>query len=302
MDPAGKPADTLPKPLIVVLQPRGDKFDYAWSCGIKPACRDAGVYAERAEAVEREGRVLERIQQLVARADLVIADVTGRDAEVLYEIGYAHALGKKVILVARDDDALPFDWRDEFHVVYSMEMGTLKPPLEKRIRWAIDNLPTGRAAVEFPLRLSIGGTPLRADGAVDIALPVAVSGRAEVIMGGKPYAIDRQALRVKIDVHNASARLFSGPWQLGLAVPTELGSNDSGQRTVDLPDGRVLHLLDAPIPSLPDAWDTVTLLLTRNAGRLPPLNAALRVVTELGSREHALRLITPDPDGTLIPA
>ncbi len=45
----------------------------------------------------------------IEQADLVIADLTNRNANVFYELGLAHAMSKKVILITQDVDDLPFD-------------------------------------------------------------------------------------------------------------------------------------------------------------------------------------------------
>ena len=45
----------------------------------------------------------------ITHADLLIADVSGRDPHVFYELGYAHALGKKVIVIVQDPKDIPVD-------------------------------------------------------------------------------------------------------------------------------------------------------------------------------------------------
>ena len=42
-------------------------------------------------------------------AGLVICDITGHDANCLYEVGYAHGAGKDVLLIAERNNPLPFD-------------------------------------------------------------------------------------------------------------------------------------------------------------------------------------------------
>jgi hypothetical protein len=47
--------------------------------------------------------ILEKINEAINKADVLIADCTGRNPNVFYELGIAHTLNKKVILITMDD-------------------------------------------------------------------------------------------------------------------------------------------------------------------------------------------------------
>jgi hypothetical protein len=51
-------------------------------------------------------------------AIFLIADCTGRNPNVFYEIGIAHAIGKQTILISQTIDDVPFDLRHLRIVVY----------------------------------------------------------------------------------------------------------------------------------------------------------------------------------------
>jgi nucleoside 2-deoxyribosyltransferase len=51
-------------------------------------------------------------------ADIVIADMTGQNPNVFYEVGYAHAKGKLCILLTSDAADIPFDLKHQRHIVY----------------------------------------------------------------------------------------------------------------------------------------------------------------------------------------
>ena len=54
--------------------------------------------------------IIDQIQDEIRDADIIIADVSGGNPNVFYELGLAHALDKFVLLVTQDDyDKLPFD-------------------------------------------------------------------------------------------------------------------------------------------------------------------------------------------------
>src|SRR5215467_9797558 len=85
---------TGPKPFVLVLMPFKKEFNDTYTFGIKGAADDVGAYAERIdEQIFSEG-ILDRIFNQISKADVIIADMTGRNPNVFYEVGYAHALGK----------------------------------------------------------------------------------------------------------------------------------------------------------------------------------------------------------------
>jgi hypothetical protein len=121
-----------PKPFAFVLMPFSDPFRDTYLLGIKPACEEAGYYCERLDEQIFEETMLERIYNQIAKADLIVADLTERNPNVFYETGYAHALGRRVILLTRNSEDIPFDLKHHFHIVYSEGITDLKHRLRER--------------------------------------------------------------------------------------------------------------------------------------------------------------------------
>ena len=130
---------TVPKPFAFILMPFTGDFDDVYKLGIKPACENAGAYAERIDEQIFADSILERIYNQIAKADIIVADMTGRNANVFYETGYAHAIGKHVILLTQNVEDIPFDLKHYPHIVYGGKIIDLIPELEKRFRWMIEN-------------------------------------------------------------------------------------------------------------------------------------------------------------------
>jgi hypothetical protein len=135
---------TSPRPFAFVLMPFAASYDDVYHLAIAEACKEAGAYAERVDHQIFTGNILERVFNQIAKADLVIADMSERNPNVFYEVGYAHALGKTTLLLTRDAADIPFDLQQFPHIVYANSLTKLKSELERSVRWHLEN-PRGTA-------------------------------------------------------------------------------------------------------------------------------------------------------------
>lgn len=80
----------------------------------------------RADQIPWPGRITSQIIGQIATADLVIADVTGSNPNVYYEVALRHGLGKPIIICAAVGTELPFDTRDHRTIFYDMHIANVE--------------------------------------------------------------------------------------------------------------------------------------------------------------------------------
>jgi hypothetical protein len=74
----------------------------------------------RADLLPEPGRITSQIIELLQNADVVVADLTGGNANVYYELSCRHAIGKPAIHMALAGTVLPFDVYDNRTIPYTM--------------------------------------------------------------------------------------------------------------------------------------------------------------------------------------
>lgn len=95
--------------LCFVLTPFGEPFDSVYRELIKPIIIEAGLEPLRADQIYASGTVMEQIRSAIQQSRICIADLTGRNPNVLYELGIAQTLGKPTVLLTQDMKDIPFD-------------------------------------------------------------------------------------------------------------------------------------------------------------------------------------------------
>ena len=58
------------------------------------------------------------IWSLINNADIIICDCTGKNPNVFYELGLAHAIGKNVICITQNTEDIPFDIKHIRYIKY----------------------------------------------------------------------------------------------------------------------------------------------------------------------------------------
>lgn len=142
-----------------VISPFGAPFDTYFTHVIKPAVESCGLYAMRGDSLYRPTTIVDDIWKGIQDSKLLVAELTGRNPNVFYELGLAHAISKPVILLSESIEDVPFDLRAIRVLLYDKshpEWGTqLRQNLTKAIHEVLSNPNTAiPTTFKFPVTLN----------------------------------------------------------------------------------------------------------------------------------------------------
>lgn len=122
---------------VFVLMPFSKEVDHVYFSGIKPCVESCGLTCERVDEQHFTDSILSTIFENIKKARFIVAEMTGKNPNVFYEVGYAHAINKPVILIADNLKDIPFDLKDKPHIEYNGDIEVLKTMLAMRLRGLI---------------------------------------------------------------------------------------------------------------------------------------------------------------------
>ena len=96
--------------LVAVMMPFDAKFAAVYDT-LRGAASDAGLRCQRADDIWKNEHILDDVLELIWTARVVVADLTDRNANVFYETGIAHTIGRDVVLTTQNMEHVPFDLR-----------------------------------------------------------------------------------------------------------------------------------------------------------------------------------------------
>lgn len=89
---------------------------------IEPVLNELGFCVEVSHRINDSGSVTNTIIKKVYESDLVIANLTGNNPNVMYEVALRHASAKPIIHITEDISNLPFDINDQRTIEYADDM------------------------------------------------------------------------------------------------------------------------------------------------------------------------------------
>lgn len=146
MEAAATPADRTPSPTVLkeprarefldtcfVMMPFGEWFDRYYQEIYAPAIKEAGFEPVRGDELFNTGSVVEQIWEQIEKSKLLLADLSGKNPNVFYELGLAHAARKPVVFAAAQLDDVPFDLRHLRVIIYDIR----EPEWAARLRKSV---------------------------------------------------------------------------------------------------------------------------------------------------------------------
>lgn len=119
------------------------KMDGIIDAAIDPVLEECGFEKPKvSHRIQNSGSMTAEIIKGIYSSDLVIANLTGTNANVMYEVAIRHCAGKPIIHITEDIESIPFDISDHRCIEYTNDaMGVieLKEELGKKIKHIIEN-------------------------------------------------------------------------------------------------------------------------------------------------------------------
>jgi hypothetical protein len=125
-----------------VVMPFAPLFETEYERVIKTAVEASGLECIRADDLYTKPRIVDDIWRAIRSAHVVLAELTGRNPNVLYEVGLAHAVGKPVIIITRSEDDVPFDLKALRYLYYDTNDPLWGQNLGKAIEAMLKNVLT----------------------------------------------------------------------------------------------------------------------------------------------------------------
>lgn len=129
------PVDAPDPNLVSVMMPFDRDFDRVFRT-IRSAAIEGQWLCQRVDTIWESSVIIEDVVSLIARSSVVVCDFTTRNANVFYETGIAHTLGRPVIPITQSGDDVPFDLKQHRYLQYGttdVGLGQLQHRLFERL-------------------------------------------------------------------------------------------------------------------------------------------------------------------------
>jgi len=127
----GRPRQPDEKIDVFVLMPFNAKMEKVYTNHIKKMGKELGLNIQRADEIFSPRPFMEKVWDGICAAQLVLADCTEKNPNVFYEIGMAHTVGKKVVLITRSDKDIPSDIKHFDYIDYIYDPEGVETLIEK---------------------------------------------------------------------------------------------------------------------------------------------------------------------------
>lgn len=140
-----------------VIQPYGGKYDTLYKDIYAPAIKEAGLEPYRVDNDPAVRDILAEIERKIEDSKICFADLTEDNPNVWYELGYASAIGKDVVMISNNcREKLPFDINHRAVITYKTDSPSdfeeLKISIINKIKAFIATIKTTEKILVTPLK------------------------------------------------------------------------------------------------------------------------------------------------------
>ena len=114
----GRPRQPNERIDVFVLMPFNTEMEKVYTNHIKKIGDELDLNIRRADDGFSPGPFMEKVWDGINAAQLILADCTQKNPNVFYEIGMAHTVGKKVVLITRSENDIPSDIKHHDYIPY----------------------------------------------------------------------------------------------------------------------------------------------------------------------------------------
>lgn len=232
------------KKFAFVLMPFSSSFNDIYEFGIRGACQEANIYCERVDEQIFTERILDRIYNQINKADIIIADMSTKNPNVFYEVGYAHALNKNVILLTQSENDIPFDFKHFPHIIYGDKISYLKENLTKKlIHFVASGSAVDSSAIEL-IDIYVSNKNIREKPKIRIK---------ENSRG--IWSTMQSKFTFQMSLNNTSDLLFSDSCYISLLVPKEIINMKDEASFIDIPGDNYIYKVGHLPTIYPKSWE-----------------------------------------------
>ncbi len=244
-------------------------FDRTYTEGIKPAVEGTGLLCLRGDELPSGGLKQKSIISAVLRSDVMIADLTMTNANVMYELGIRHTVQRGLtLLITANPELIPFDINYSKTIIYELDTDggvsaraaqVLRQMIGSAIRAGLEDFNVDSPIYEFfpDLHVDLPGAATVFESKRHLPTPRGKRGRLRSEKGSTQEEPREAVMRAELEALNSPE-----------AEPLTLINVLKAYRDISAWDD-MIRLADAMPPAIsksPEVQQLLALALNRRAG------------------------------------
>lgn len=136
--------------MVFFLTPFGMEYYELYEV-CKDICKNNNMNLFRGDEKYLSNDIFSQIIRYIVKANIIIANVDSKNPNVFYELGIAHTLGKRIILISNRKDKIPFDIQ-QYRILFYENFDTLKEMLPQYIECAMKDDKNSTEIIQSEIR------------------------------------------------------------------------------------------------------------------------------------------------------